>query len=293
MNKILAILGHKTRGQEVIEILEMLGGKNDRKYGGGLTDYAYSINEQGIIEWYIPHPNSPRAIFTLEEFLEKFPYKVGDKVLLSGVVKIIKQARWDDIDDEVIYKLETNIRGFSEGYYVHHYDLQPYKEEIIGETIVDTIKESKDRYRLSINYQYEIEVDEGEYYVVRRKPQYPKTYEECCDILQLEHTFELKDLTIDEEKLTDSFIRLKRCRDAYWKIAGEQMGLGKPWQPDYNEESYEQGSPIKYVIYYTGTYITKGVKCTPSHILAFPSEEMRDIFYENFKKLIEQCIEFL
>jgi len=167
------------------------------------------------------------------------------------------------------------------------------KKETMEENIIDTIKENKDRYRIHVNYQFEIEVDEGEYYVVRRKPQYPKTYEECCDILQLEHTFELKDLTIDEEKLTDSFIRLKRCRDAYWKIAGEQMGLGKPWEPDYNEESYEQGSPIKYVIYYTGTYITKGVKCTPSHILTFPTEEIRDAFLENFKELIEKCKELL
>ena len=29
------------------------------------------------------------------------------------------------------------------------------------ETIIDTIKESNDRYRLHINYQYEIEVDNG------------------------------------------------------------------------------------------------------------------------------------
>ena len=25
------------------------------------------------------------------------------------------------------------------------------------------------------------------------------------------------------------------CRDAYWKIADEQMSLGKPWEPDWND----------------------------------------------------------
>ena len=159
------------------------------------------------------------------------------------------------------------------------------------ETIIDTIKESKDRYRLHINYQYEIEVDEGEYYAVRRKPQYPKTYEECCKVLDYEP--DRQTVTGYEAELIENFQTLKLCRDAYRKIAGEQMGLGKPWEPDYNEESYEQGSPIKYVIYYTGTYITKGVKCTPSHILAFPTEEMRDDFLKNFKKLIEKCKELL
>jgi hypothetical protein len=71
------------------------------------------------------------------------------------------------------------------------------------------------------------------------------------------------------------------------------MGLGNPWEPDYSEESYEQGSPIKYVIYYTGNNITKGRMCTPSYILAFPTAEMRDAFYENFKELIENCKELL
>ena len=30
-----------------------------------------------------------------------------------------------------------------------------------------------------------------------------------------------------------------------------------------------------------------------NHILSFPTEEMRDAFYENFKDLIELCKEFL
>lgn len=124
----LVILGHKTRSKEVIEILEMLGGRNLREYVCNVPGYAYSIGEQGIIDLYIS-PSDSSITFTLEEFLEKYPYKVGDKVLLSGVVKIIKQVCWSDTENEVIYKLETNVRGFSEEYHVHHYDLQPYKEE--------------------------------------------------------------------------------------------------------------------------------------------------------------------
>jgi hypothetical protein len=156
------------------------------------------------------------------------------------------------------------------------------------EIIIDTIKENEDRYRIHVNYQFEIEVDEGEYYAVRRKPQYPKTYEECCDILQLEHTFVLKDLTIDEEKLTDSFIRLKRCRDAYWKISGEQMGLGKPWEPDWT--NYNE---YKFVIGVNENEIIKCYNTIAQFILAFPTEEIRDAFLENFKELIEKCKELL
>ena len=249
MNKKLAIKGHLTRGKEVIEILEMLGGKNDLRCGGNLKDNIYSINEQGIIDWTpidwnISYPDSHLVvIFTLEKFLEEFPYKVGDKVLINAGQDIctIKSMIWDKKNGRVAYRI-GKINGILENNnFWFANDMERYleqKEETVGETIIDTIKESKDRYRLHINYQYEIEVDEGEYYVVRRKPQYPKSYEGCCDILQLEHIFELKDLTIDEEKLTDSFIRLKRCRDAYWKIAGEQMGLGKPWEPDWGPDIY-------------------------------------------------------
>ena len=122
----LAIKGHATRGKEVIEILKMLGGKVyiEEIYKGEYPDRYYFINKNdGFIHTYFSETVdilNAFQTFTLEEFFEKFPYKVGDKVLLSGVVKIIKQACWDDINDEVIYKLETNIRGFSEEYYVHH-----------------------------------------------------------------------------------------------------------------------------------------------------------------------------
>ena len=35
-----------------------------------------------------------------------------------------------------------------------------------------------------------------------------------------------------------SFMILQKliiCRDVYWKIYGEQMGLGKPWEPDFGK----------------------------------------------------------
>lgn len=129
----LAIIGHKKRGKEVIEILEMLGGIINGKLLGTETFCTYYIDSDGSID-YKHYSRFDDAIqFTLEEFLEKFPYKVGDKVLLEGIVKTIKQVCWNNTENEVIYKLETNVRGFSEEYYVHHYDLRPYKEETMVE----------------------------------------------------------------------------------------------------------------------------------------------------------------
>ena len=80
----LAIRGHATRGKEVIEILEMLGGNNSHLYATGNIDdliyfisgNKYSIEYSRTFEIGLPQ----FLIFSLEEFLKKFPYKVGDKV---------------------------------------------------------------------------------------------------------------------------------------------------------------------------------------------------------------------
>ena len=61
------------------------------------------------------------------------------------------------------------------------------------------------------------------------------------------------------------------------------MGLDKPWGPDFTQDS---GS--KYSMLFANC-----VSITGSRILAFPTQEMRDAFYENFKDLIEQCKELL
>ena len=77
--------------------------------------------------------------------------------------------------------------------------------------------------------------------------------------------------------------KLLVCRDAYWKIAGEEMGLGKTWEPrDANDRN---------IIRRVGDEMRKGYNI--SCVLEFPTVEMRDAFYENFKDLIEQCKELL
>ena len=164
------------------------------------------------------------------------------------------------------------------------------KKETMEETIIDTIKESKDRYRLHINYQYEIEVNEGEYYVVRRKPQYPKSYEECCAVLRYD-PYRIDDMGETVIGYKRELIRVLQmlliCRDAYWKLAGEEMGLGKSWNP-ISEKGY-----CTYAIIHHTSHIRKSRPCADSALLEFPTEEMRDAFYENFKDLIEQCKELL
>lgn len=126
---------------------------------------------------------------------------------------------------------------------------------------------------------YEIEVRNGKTYAVKKKPKYPTTYDDCCDMLNANEF-------VGHELMTN-FPKLINARNAYWKIAGEQMGLDNPWEPDLeNEELYcIQNYNKQITISRTNTAFNK--------ILIFPTEEMRDIFYKNFKDLIEQCKELL
>lgn len=65
------------------------------------------------------------------------------------------------------------------------------------------------------------------------------------------------------------------------------MGLGKPWEPDWND------STRKCTIVVIGNDLVKHYTFAQNFILAFPTEEMRDAFFENFKDLIERCKELL
>ncbi len=318
MRKKLAIKGHPTRGKEVIEILEMLGGKISHECGykdGFDSSYLFFINtdENFFIDGlaYNSEELKNYYIFALEEFLEKFPYKVGDKVLYYGDPVFITQIEW--IADSVSYHFYYNGKELM----LPSKHLQPYKEETMEVT-----KEFKQKYcsncgsqrcsgdgewleeceyykneqrtmeeiKIDIPKGYEFTgVDDNAQQVVFTKiqPEYPKTYEECCKILDWNHRD--YDRVGYNSELLCKFQVLLLCRDAYWKIAGEQMGLGKSWEPGWKKQDK------KYIISIFEDAVIYFENETYNHntILAFPTEEMRDAFFENFQELIEKCKELL
>ena len=129
----------------------------------------------------------------------------------------------------------------------------------------------------------------------KKKERYPKTYEECCEILgvnsdnflTITNYYDGEVETTDYERgLLNKFAALwylRICRDAYWKIADD-------WKEKRKEEL------TRHVIY--STLSGEIIKCTTinstaNYLLDFPTAEMRDAFYENFKVLIERCKELL
>lgn len=135
----------------------------------------------------------------------------------------------------------------------------------------------------------------------KKKKEYPKTYEECCEVLSIPSYYKLKystykygyhEYTTSEklcllQKKLNTLGKLLICRDAYWKIAGEEMGLGKPWEPDYTEKT------VKYCLRTNYCRIVQTRTSHDNHPFSFPTEEMRDAFKKNFDPDIEICKELL
>lgn len=295
----LAIEGHTTRGSEVIALLEMLGGKNDYHYVADHPSQYYYIREVGHISHDFINSRNGFQQFTLEEFEEKFPYKVGDKVNspCKGCVKTITSMKWDSVLNTVSYKLDNKIYTNIDLLKVVN-DLQPYKEQ---ETMKNTrviINDNGDKVSLvtltsetteiEIGDNYEIIQENGKYYAVKKKPKYPKTFIEVLNFWHPDRQIEDDYQRCYKKDLIEKFQDLLYARDSYWKIAGEEMGLGKPWQPDW-KDNYQRKWSINFYqgeINFTNT-------TNVHNVLVFPTEEMRDAFYENFKDLIESVKELL
>ena len=311
MGKKLAIKGHVSRSKEVVELLKMMGGC-ESGYSGGVMDCYYYISQFGNIEAsYKPYEFDTYIVYTLEEFLEKYPFKVGDKVFLYDNITegCVTGMEWDENKGTVKYCVYTSAE-----YWCDVKELLKWNAEFLVNKENENLGENKfpsfepmfkmnDEFEYKIPDGYEItEVSKNTIFIKPIKSKYPKTYEECAKIMNcpiagpsgwlfnfdanIKNTYYRK-----KDILMGKFIRLLIYRDAYWKIAGEEMGLGKPWEPKFGKTILFD---ITFYFYQDNFMLHKGEYSSSDNcILVFPTEEMRDAFYENFKDLIEDCKELL
>lgn len=302
----LAIKGHKERGDEVIALLEMLGGKNGPTASceGTMEEYGYYIDDNQKIAFVESKHCSillGREAFTLEEFEELYPYKLRNKVLYKDTcrwnVHWIKGMEW--IDDEIRYAID-----YGDGFSLTNIkvkDLKPYVEEE-KKPSPDKAKapalegqdysEGRIGYRIPEGFELD-KVKDGEIILKTKKKELPKTYEECCEVIGFSSE---GDIVYSGKwvygyaylgqhlKSLRSFSKLLICRDAYWKLADD-------WEPCWN--GYNGDSGRKYCIFQHGASLMRGDTISRGCILMFPTAEMRDTFYENFENLIWECEELL
>lgn len=114
--------------------------------------------------------------------------------------------------------------------------------------------------------------------VKKKGVEYPKDYDECCYVLDDNDKMSLE--------MMNELRKLVNARNAYWKLYGEEKQLGGSWKPDWEDGCY--------VIFTNGDgLIRRDIQFDINAILAFPTAELRDMFYERFKTEIEFCKELL
>lgn len=101
---------------------------------------------------------------------------------------------------------------------------------------------------------------------------YPKTYEECCAVLdttpeQVEANLALK----YKSTMMQDFQKLLVCRNAYLRT---------------DEELELFTLKKRYVISFVKGKLVKLETHDSSYLLWFPTADMRDAFYDNFKEYI-------
>jgi hypothetical protein len=248
--KILAFKGERDFGDKVIELLEMLGGVNKFKTTAWQPNKWLFINEnrENAIEkvkgsTYDIITNY--AAYTLETFLQKFPFKKHETVIVNNLNSkgIIVKMEWNG--SEVIYTCNVDNQTIQ----CNKYNLTAFKNDT--------------------------NVCEQE-----QEKTFPKTYYECYQLLFNETSVKEQILNINEEYAKDitPFIKLKICRDAYWKILNCTDKTNCKFNISVNEFTKKA---------------YKFEKWTTSIFLRFPDRDSRRIFFDNFKELIEECKQFI
>jgi hypothetical protein len=324
--KKLAIKGHTTCGKEVIKILEMLGGYNKYNMEGNQEfgfSYIINNNDDNNIECRCVSSDEFK-IFTLEEFLEKFPYQKRQRVnVFDGLDGAeggeIFKMRWDG--KKIIYTIEINNDYYEYtakelnrwNKYDEKQDSQcdncsffgtwkciDYGDKCNNGKIIEKSEMNMNDNNVDLTCKGEIyhgnrisyvipdgyefsKIENNEIIIQKKKPIYPKTYEECCDVIGINrHEVEI-DIPRPYQQNMFNLFKLLICRDAYWKIAGDEMGLGKPWNPCDTKDKYSiRRVEDKILLHYN-----------VSSVLEFPTTKMRDLFYTSFKDLIEKCKDLL
>jgi hypothetical protein len=274
----LGIKGSKDKGDIIIKWLEDLGGINTNDLVGNNEGCVYGIwpdtkcivsefDNAEALELY-------DKIYTIDDFLAEYPFKIGDTMSFYNCVEEIVGVRWDPILGDMIYTAKSGAER----------PLNP-NDKIINK-IDFTDGHYDNEVELILGKDQEAIVENGKVKIIKKL--YPYTFRECCDIMGVHVSGELlydsdEDLTPYENALVDGLDALRKliiCRDAYWKSSGMT-------QADL---------PVLYTICWdslTDKMIKKTCRETLNKLLAFPKEDMRDTFARKFEDLIIKCKNFI
>ena len=326
----LTIEGHLTRGREIIEIFKMLGGK-EVGYSGLSSHCYYYIDEYGNIAGTTSLPNSKTfAIYTLEEFLEKFPYKIGDKVTHSDYESPLEIVgmKWED--DSIRYEVYTNDYG----YWFSVDELQPYKKEIVIDNLVteedfnNTPEVEQEYMKLAENLLNQLiegthwkcnEFDSQKMLAMFLKKNTPGvTKKDDSVIFNIPKGYEFAGVDDDNQKVVftriqpeypKTFIEVlnfwhpdrqpeddyQRCykKDLIEKFQDLLYARDAYWKIAGNWKPLNDQHPTTYHVLPDGSVSLCCCSSSNKKLLLFPTEDMAIAFSKNFKDLIDGCQDLL
>ena len=101
----LAIKGDLKKGKEIINLFRNFGATNPSKLTGCYNDCNYYIDDSNYIALDVIKEEKDFIIFTIDDFYNTYPFKIGDKVIYQNTPTTILSITWDDKENVVKYIL--------------------------------------------------------------------------------------------------------------------------------------------------------------------------------------------
>lgn len=252
----IAIQGHPTRGKEVIQILESLGGKNTSGLWG-CSKALYHIYKGEICnEHYNP---TISKIYTLEEFEKEFPFKVGDKVITNDCsIGIITQLIPEHISSYCV-KLNNVYSWCTPS------SLRLYKE-MNTRNITLTLDKAREWYSKG----GELKEIALQAFTKEELNPLPKSWEEYCKGYKVP-------AMIFGPCIPHKYVAL-------WKLEQLRDCYRQGWQPDWANVNTN-----KYGIVLNSDKLSISLRGIGVKFLAFQSREVAEEFLKNFEPLIKEA----
>lgn len=293
----IAIKGHPNRGKEVIKILESLGGKNDIPLRGDSIKSYYYIDHNDNNRIYchsITYVNKYCKKYTLEEFKEEFPFKIGDKVKHISSICIIRKYCY--MNNKPCYEVESIELGIVATIPVKL--LEPYKEMKEERNITLSLEKAKEYYEkggelkeLALQAFNEEELNEIKL---------PKNWKEFCK----NYSIKKEETYIDTgsniricESGNERDVMINRNICPSKKSAEAHLAL---IQLEQLRDCYRQGdipnfnNPTnKYCIIKQMNDINIIVTCYSNRFLSFTKRKVAEEFLTNFKPLIKIAEDYI
>ena len=283
----IAIQGHPTRGKEVIQILESLGGRNTFNYNGDYIRTAYFIGmDYSIYGFCTDSPKVGFKVYTLEEFEKEFPFKVGDKVFLGKnnehfyTIKSIKI--W--FDGNIAYELAEN-----EFHYAAN-KLTLYKEMKEERNITLTLDKAKEWY----NKGGELKEIALQAFNEKELNPLPRSWEEFCEKYPVKETEAV--ICCDSSIADCKGLGEKRDLEYYRDICPSKKSaeahlamiqleqLRDCWRQGWEPIPHQTAFAIKFAINGLGVY-----EYCSREFLSFKDRKTATEFLKCFKDLIEKA----